>query len=998
MTPVSFLTTAQRERYGRYTVPPTQEELARFFHLTDDDRALIENKRGDHSRLGFAFQITSVRYLGTFPEESDLIPPAVLKTLGQQLSIVNMKCFREYRESQQRWAHMAEIRNYYGYRDFSDPIVGFRLTRWLYDLCWTGTDRPGILFDRATDWLLAHKVLLPGWSLLERFVSKVRSCAEIRLWRFLGRSLSEDQKQRMEALLTIPEGSRRSSQIDQLRSGPVRISGPSLVKALNRLQAVRDLKITLPPTAIIPPCRIAALARFANTAKVTAIIRLPVERRLATLVAFIHRLEATAHDEALEILEILLHDLFETAKEADKKARLRTLKDLDKAATTLATACNAILDPAFPDNSLRTRVFAIASREEIAKAVEAVSALVRPPDDVYYCELSEGYNSVRRYFPAVLNHIGFDANPAGKPVVEALAWLRCHETEKVIETAPMEVVSKAWARYVLSAKGEIDHRAYTFCVMGSLLAALQRRDVFVTPSWKYADPRIGLLAGPEWEATRPVICRTLGLSPQPEPILTAMAEELDNTYRAVVKGLPDNPAVRFEMVNGKTDLVLSPLEESKESPALKALRKDVINCLPRVDLPEILLEIEAKTGFSEAFTHITEARSRTEDLNISLCAALLSEACNTGIEPLVRNDIPALRRERLLWVRQNYIRDETLSAANARLVSAQNHIPLAHAWGGGEVASADGLRFVVPVQTIHARPNPKYFGIGRGVTYYNLVSDQFTGLNAVVVPGTMRDSLVLLSVVLDQQTELTPTQITTDTGAYSDVVFGLFRLLGYRFSPRLADVGGTRLWRIDPKADYGVFNEMARHRVHPEFIAQNWEDILRLAGSLKLGRIPATGIMRTLQVGDRPTRLAQALAEFGRIEKTLHVLTYLDDETKRRNTLTQLNRGEARHKLARMVFYAKRGELRQRYREGQEDQLSALGLVVNAIILWNTIYMNAVLSKLRQDGHPVIENEVSRLSPLGYGHINVLGRYSFAVSEAVMRGELRPLRSLDGDD
>ncbi|WP_323166841.1 Tn3 family transposase, partial [Pseudomonas bubulae] len=78
---------------------------------------------------------------------------------------------------------------------------------------------------------------------------------------------------------------------------------------------------------------------------------------------------------------------------------------------------------------------------------------------------------------------------------------------------------------------------------------------------------------------------------------------------------------------------------------------------------------------------------------------------------------------------------------------------------------------------------------GRGVTWYNLISDQFSGLNAITVPGTLRDSLVLLAVVLEQQTELQPTQIMTDTGAYSDVVFGLFRLLGYHFSPRLADVG-----------------------------------------------------------------------------------------------------------------------------------------------------------------------------------------------------------------
>jgi TnpA family transposase len=103
-------------------------------------------------------------------------------------------------------------------------------------------------------------------------------------------------------------------------------------------------------------------------------------------------------------------------------------------------------------------------------------------------------------------------------------------------------------------------------------------------------------------------------------------------------------------------------------------------------------------------------------------------------------------------------------------------------WGGGDVASADGMRFVVPVRTIHAGPNPKYFNRGRGVTWYNLLSDQATGLNAITVPGTLRDSLVLVSVVLEQQTELQPTQIMTDTGAYSDVVFGLFRLLGYRFA------------------------------------------------------------------------------------------------------------------------------------------------------------------------------------------------------------------------
>jgi hypothetical protein len=150
--------------------------------------------------------------------------------------------------------------------------------------------------------------------------------------------------------------------------------------------------------------------------------------------------------------------------------------------------------------------------------------------------------------------------------------------------------------------------------------------------------------------------------------------------------------------------------------------------------------------------------------------------------------------------------------------------------------------------------------------------------------------------------------------------------------------------------------------------------------------------MRTLQTNDRPTRLARALEELGRIIKTLYMLRYIDDAAYRRRILTQLNRGEGRHELARTIFHGKRGKLRQRYREGQEDQLGALGLVVNAVILWNTIYMDAALAELRAEGFVVREEDVARLSPLSHGHLNVLGRYAFTLPELVARGELRPLR------
>lgn len=101
--------------------------------------------------------------------------------------------------------------------------------------------------------------------------------------------------------------------------------------------------------------------------------------------------------------------------------------------------------------------------------------------------------------------------------------------------------------------------------------------------------------------------------------------------------------------------------------------------------------------------------------------------------------------------------------------------------------------------------------------------------------------------MLEQQTGLQPVEIMSDTGAYTDAVFGTFHLLGFQFSPRLADVGGARFWRADPKADYGPLDAIAAQRANTALIAEHWEDLLRLAGSLRLGTVRASGLIRTLQ-------------------------------------------------------------------------------------------------------------------------------------------------------
>jgi TnpA family transposase len=267
----------------------------------------------------------------------------------------------------------------------------------------------------------------------------------------------------------------------------------------------------------------------------------------------------------------------------------------------------------------------------------------------------------------------------------------------------------------------------------------------------------------------------------------------------------------------------------------------------------------------------------------------------------------------------------------------------------------------------------------------------YGGLEAL--PGTIRDSIFILDGLLEQETNLRPTEVMTDTASYSDLVFGLFRVLGYQFSPRIADIGDARFWRIDRDADYGPLDALARNRINLDLVVENWDDILRVAGSLMVGRVAASDLIRSLQAGGRPTALGRAIAEIGRVPKTVHLLAYSDDESYRRRILVRLSRHESRHSLARAVFHGQRGELRQHYREGQEEQLGALGLVVNAIVLWNTRYADAALQHLRETGAVLLPEDVQRLSPLGFEHINLVGRYHFGLSDAVQRGALRPLRN-----
>ncbi len=676
--------------------------------------------------------------------------------------------------------------------------------------------------------------------------------------------------------------------MEHLKRGPVTISGPAFTEALERYTRLRSLEFSCLNFTGLPAIQLRNLARYAGMASVKYISRMPEERRLAILTAFVKAQEISALDEAVDVLDMLILNITREAKKTGQKKRLRTLKDLDRAALLLARACALLLDEDTGDDLLRKTIFSSVPVARLAESVEKVNELARPQDTNFQDEMVEQYGRVRRFLPALLRDLHFRAAPDGEHTLAAIHYLAelNGSKKRILDDAPEHIISGPWKRLVYDAEGRIQRAGYSLCLLERLQDALRRRDIWLENSDRWGDPRQKLLQGEEWQAQRVPVCRALGHPTNGSKASVQLAARLDETWKTVASRFDRNTAVDICNEGKHPSLTISSLDKLDEPPALIRLSSRVRQLLPPVDLTELLLEIDARTGFTREFSHVSESGARAQDLHISLCAVMLAEACNIGHEPLIKHNIPALTRHRLSWVKQNYIRAETLVSANARLVDFQSSLALAGYWGGGEVASADGMRFVTPVKTVNSGPNRKYFGSGRGITWYNFVSDQYSGFHGIVIPGTLRDSIFVLEGLLEQQTGLNPVEIMTDTAGTSDIIFGLFWLLGYQFSPRLADAGEAVFWRADKAANYGALDELARGCVDLSKIESHWDEMMRVAGSLKLGTIHASELIRSLLRSTRPSGLAQAIMEVGRVNKTLYLLNYIDDEDYRRRILT----------------------------------------------------------------------------------------------------------------
>jgi TnpA family transposase len=1030
--PVEFLTDEQAASYGKFNEEPTPPELERFFFLDDEDRKLVAKRRGDHNRLGFALQMCTVRYIGRFlPDDPLDVPWAVVEYLGEQLGVEDVSCVKQYTERKPTaYEHAWEIRDAYEYHEYDDAEWGRKFRTFLHGRAWTHAEGPVALFNQAVGWLRRHRVLLPGVSVLARKVSEVRAVAEKRLHVTVARAAHRADTALpadLVATLVTPEGAR-FSELERLRRPPTRTTGTAFARSLERVDEIGAFGLGRVRLSQVPPNRLAALARYGLGSKAASLERAEEPKRTAMLTAVMRHLEAKAIDEALDLFQVLMATrLLSTARRATEKERLSTLPQLEKASRTLARAAKVLFEELelvethgadLDAAALWAAVEEVAPRETVMTAATLVVSLVPEDEDsadvAMRAALTTRYNTVRPFLALLGESKALAASTGGTRVLAgvkrlpALARRRVRDKPLLPREVDEKLVPAAWRKAVYAnadlPQGSVDRDAYVVCVLEQLHRALNNRNVFASPSHRWSDPRARLLDGAAWDAVCEDVLAGLSLDMPVTEHLAELVRALDAGWKQMAERLESagkDAKVSLDVQpNGRVKLNVEKLGALGEPKSLTWLRKRVEKMLPKIDLPDLLFEVHSWTGFLDAFVHLGDGTTRMKDLPTSVVALLVSEACNIGMTPVTNPGHEALTRSRLVHVDQFYLRADTIAAANAKLIEAQSEVPIVQFWGDGLLASVDGLRFVVPVRTISAAPSPKYFGFKRGITWLNAVNDQVAGIGQMVVPGTPRDSLHILDALLNLDGGRKPEMVATDNASYSDIVFGIFKILGYNFSPRFKDLDDQRFWRATmpgvETGTYGVLEPLARNRVNLKKIETWWPDMLRVAGSLVTNQVRAYDLLRMFGREGHPTPLGQAFAEYGRIAKTEHLMRMVDpvDDTYRRQMNRQLTVQESRHKLARDVCHGKRGTIHQAYRDGMEDQLGALGLVLNAIVLWTTRYIDAAVAQLRVEGHEIRDEDVARLSPLKHRNLNLLGRYSFTATQPT-GGALRPLRDPD---
>jgi len=967
-----FLSDAEIERLEGWPDVIEDEDLGRYFHLDTDDLEFVRRQHSPAGQLGVALQLAALRWLGFVPDDLTGAPPAAIAALSDVLDIPARVVFDYSVRPQTRREHRPLVREHAGFRSAGGELEA--LSGWL-----TGQalehDRPSLLLGELVAELRRRRIERPAVDRLMRVVAAARGRAGEQTFQRLADQLTPMVCDVLDGLLVPDRALAGRTRHAWLRLRPTTVSAKAMSRELDKraflIQTVGADRFDL---SALPPNRRSWLAQTGRQQTNQALARMAPGRRYSVLLAFCVEALERATDDALELFDRALGAADRAAQRRRDERERRGRRDTQTTVRQFIDLSQAVLEAHDSGTDVLRLVERRIGINRLRADLDRARGVAGPKDTGHLDLLIADSSIGRKLLARVISSVQLRSSGTDDDLLGALRLIGQLDGDKrrwLPGFSPSEFIDSAWRPHVVDVgRGRLDRHAYELCAAYALRSALRAGRVWVPGSRRHADPASLLLSDEQWQPTRASFSATVDRPLDAQERLAALGREQADLLQRLAEERDASAEARLS----DGDLLVGSLDNPDRIDEGR-LRKLVEPRLPEVDLADLLIEVDAWTAFSEHLVPLSGNRRRGAEMPALLYAVIVAQATNLGLSGMARAS--EFSYQQLEWAWEQLCREDTLTAVSATLVDYHHRLPLAQQWGTGRLSSSDGQRFAARGRGPGTAALPRYFGHRRrGLQIYSWTSDQYSQYASKVVTATVRDATHTLDGILDNQTLLPIEEHATDTHGYTEMIFGAFDLLGLRFAPRIRDLDRQRLYRHGQPQDIDTA-ELLKHKIRPELIAPYWDELLRLAASLRHGWAPASLLLSRLQAGSRRNPLAQALQEYGRLIKTNFVLDWLADQELRARVGRQLNKGEQLHALRRAIFYANEGHIRQRGPEQQGEQALCLAIVVNAILAWNTVYTQHVLDDLRARGQLVTTSEIEHISPLPHQHIHLYGHYPF---------------------
>lgn len=481
-----------------------------------------------------------------------------------------------------------------------------------------------------------------------------------------------------------------------------------------------------------------------------------------------------------------------------------------------------------------------------------------------------------------------------------------------------------------------------------------------------------------WGDNKEKLLRDAGLSEYADlnTVLHELKQTLNSKYDAVNKRYlsGDNPYLTIENQSLKIN---TPKVDNDNMGYISTL----LTQAGYVPILQVLSDVNQATQFSSCFKHHSNKHKKMKPSAQTIFAGILGKGCNIGIGRMANISVGIT--EDILKNAVNWCFSlKNLQSANNKILQLINKLALANCFKQDQSrlhTGSDGRKVNVAVDSLHANYSFKYFGKGKGVTMYTFLDERHMLFHSTVISASDREAAYVIDGLL--QNEVIRSDIhSTDTHGFTETIFSATHLLGTSFAPRFKKIASQNIYAFKAREHYerSGYMILPSRTINQKIICEHWDDLLRFMATIKLKHTCASQLFKRLSSYAKDHPLYKALKEFGRIIKSIFILTYYDEVELRQRIEKQLNKVELSNKFAKAIFFANNREFQQGDPESQKIATACMALIQNAIVLWNYLYLSQLLtnSSNKNQQRQIVES-IKYGSMITWQHINLQGEYDF---------------------